>query len=796
MGLCPECLIRSGFPTEVAAETDSATQPAFVPPTVAEMAELFLELEILELLGKGGMGAVYKARQKRLDRFVALKILPPATGSDPAFAARFTREAQALAKLNHPGIVTLYEFGETRGQFYFLMEYVDGLNLRQLLAGGRISPREALAIVPQICDALQFAHDQGIVHRDIKPENILLDRRGRVKVADFGLAKIVGPNDGRDAGLQPGSTPIEDPNEPSRDLALPELTDAGRVMGTPHYMSPEQICAPGEVDHRADIYALGVVFYQMLTGELPGKRLEPPSKKVRIDVRLDEVVLRALEQKPELRYQQVSEVKTMVEAIVATPPGSSRRPPRRSDAAASEEAQTKRSGITTTGRTSWFVSPLASPEVREISAHLTPQERSETMLYGLLWGLWVVLATFGNLWLLKSLPAPGNWIVAAIIATIFLASLPPWFRMQRRFLYSTAWARENGYAAGDIRLFSFTRRNLWRVLLFASVASLLILGQQKLFMRFSGMAELPQNLRETAVQERNQRARLEVQQHPNGVSAYHLTAHTLAGPPFVARLPDGGSIELLAVRMPPSTNEPWWQPNGAPSAFDRSIKSERGEPGDGVSALVRMKYPTPRSQWPLPAGGTNPAGVDLGNGPGFAVQFGRRLLTTEPDNDPNTMLGWVDFEAPFAGAKETTLAFKVAVADWQLVAAQKPGWFEYLFASAAPKEWKFSETPEGDLKVTITHLVENAEAEYRLVAVDMSGTEYLPNLTQRTKRADEISTTLEATFAPSQGSRDHWQLPLSRVREVRLETRPYERLEFRKVSLQPGHRTTVEVKDF
>jgi serine/threonine protein kinase/signal peptidase I len=334
-GLCPACLLKMGA---AADSVTDAKSPPFHPPSVAELAPLFPQLEILELVGKGGMGAVYKARQKQLDRIVALKILPPGIGHDAAFAERFTREAKALAKLNHPGIVTLYEFGQVRSGtgvppvsreacvplaaggakgsekehtgetpvplYFFLMEFVDGVNLRQLLHAGRISPREALAIVPQICDALQFAHDQGIVHRDIKPENILLDRRGRVKVADFGLAKIVENRD--------------DVTKSSASENIPgNLTDAGKTMGTPQYMSPEQIAAPGEVDNRADIYALGVVFYQMLTGELPGKKIEAPSKKVQIDVRLDEIVLRALEKNPALRYQQVSEVKTRVETIVA-----------------------------------------------------------------------------------------------------------------------------------------------------------------------------------------------------------------------------------------------------------------------------------------------------------------------------------------------------------------------------------------------------------------------------------------------------------------------------------------------
>ncbi len=221
-GLCPACLLKQGAAEDTVSD---ARQPPFNPPSVAELAAKFPQLEIIELIGKGGMGAVYKARQRQLDRFVALKILPPGIGDDPAFAERFTREARALAKLNHPGIVTIYDFGRADGLFYFFMEFVDGVNLRQLLHAGRVSPREALAIVPQICDALQFAHDQGIVHRDIKPENILLDRRGRVMVADFGLEKMVGvdgwagcplPADGAHGVTRPTSSSLANSPRPSR----------------------------------------------------------------------------------------------------------------------------------------------------------------------------------------------------------------------------------------------------------------------------------------------------------------------------------------------------------------------------------------------------------------------------------------------------------------------------------------------------------------------------------------------------------------------------------------------------
>ena len=303
-GLCPRCLINLNFASDTFPQ--GKAQPSVPPPSIEELAPHFPQLELLECLGRGGMGVVYKARQPKLNRLVALKILAPERERDPAFAVRFTHEAQALAKLNHPSIVAVYDFGVADGLYYLLMEFVDGVSLGQLLHSGRLSPREALAIVPQICDALQYAHDAGIVHRDIKPENILLDRKGRVKVADFGLAKLVGSasSDGTN-----GTKGTDGRGE------VVTTTEAGHVMGTPPYMAPEQSEHPSDVDHRADIYSLGVVFYQMLTGELPKGDFVPPSKRVVVDVRLDEVVLRAMEKRPELRYQQVSDVKTMCETI-------------------------------------------------------------------------------------------------------------------------------------------------------------------------------------------------------------------------------------------------------------------------------------------------------------------------------------------------------------------------------------------------------------------------------------------------------------------------------------------------
>jgi serine/threonine protein kinase len=290
-GVCPRCLMQQAMlPTAVLAD------PPPAPPD-ADIVAAFPQFEILQLIGAGGMGRVYKVRQPHLDRVAALKLLPRELAADPAFAERFTREGRALAKLSHPNIVGVFDFGVSGGYYWLLMEYVDGVNLRQAMHAEAMKPSEALHIIPSICAALEYAHSQGVLHRDIKPENILIDTAGRVKIADFGVAKLRG--------------------EEGRHVSL---TLSGSALGTPAYMAPEQIERPQDVDHRADIYSLGVVFYEMLTGELPLGRFPAPSEKPGVDPRLDSVVFRTLEKQRERRYQSAGEMKTQVESVAAAPP--------------------------------------------------------------------------------------------------------------------------------------------------------------------------------------------------------------------------------------------------------------------------------------------------------------------------------------------------------------------------------------------------------------------------------------------------------------------------------------------
>lgn len=271
-----------------ASPRTSGSRLIWEPPPPDRLAELLPAYEVIRLIGRGGMGAVYEALQKSLRRKVAIKILPGGGGDDELhFAERFRHEAFAMARLNHPGIVNVFDAGETQdGLLYFVMELVEGRDLaHELETRGHLPEAETLSIVTQVAEALAYAHGNGIVHRDMKPANLLLDARGRVKVADFGLAKL---------------------EEAERSWLL---TRTGTTMGTPDYIAPELRKAGRVADARADLFSLGVMAYQMLTGELPRGMFQLPSECVPgLDERWDRFVCRALEPKPEDRYQSAAEL--------------------------------------------------------------------------------------------------------------------------------------------------------------------------------------------------------------------------------------------------------------------------------------------------------------------------------------------------------------------------------------------------------------------------------------------------------------------------------------------------------
>ncbi len=302
-GLCPRCVLSSAATPAGSAPAPTLLQDRGAPPRIETIAAAFPHLEILSLVGSGGMGFVYHARERASSRPVALKILRAQLAGDPAFAERFQREAQTLARLDHPNIVRILGHGQSGDFCHLTMEYVDGANLAEAMRADRFTPAQALQIASVICDALHYAHQRGVSHRDIKPENILLDAQGHVKIADFGIAKLL--------------------HAFSDDAPKPNLTLTGQALGTPHYMAPEQIERPERVDHRADIYSLGVVFYELLTGELPLGRFPAPSTKSDLDPRFDEILFRALAKEPVLRQQsarQLSEELAEVSRSESTPP--------------------------------------------------------------------------------------------------------------------------------------------------------------------------------------------------------------------------------------------------------------------------------------------------------------------------------------------------------------------------------------------------------------------------------------------------------------------------------------------
>jgi serine/threonine protein kinase len=272
-GLCPNCLLKQAF-----------KEPSTIPG-----------VELIEFIGRGGMGAVYKGRQYILNRIVAVKFMPPRAADGGSIIRRFEREAQLLARLNHPNVVAVYEFGLAGNFPYFTMDFVDGPSLRQiLLKSGPLIPSEAVKLFLQLCDGLEHAHQFGVIHRDIKPENLLVDKKGILKIADFGLAKL---NGGANASCE-------------------WQTSDGRPRGTLGYMAPEQILKPEAVDHRTDIYLAGAVLYEMLTGKPPLGRFPAPSQKAKVNSSLDAVLFKALEPDVARRYQDIRDFKQAVEAVV------------------------------------------------------------------------------------------------------------------------------------------------------------------------------------------------------------------------------------------------------------------------------------------------------------------------------------------------------------------------------------------------------------------------------------------------------------------------------------------------
>lgn len=296
---CPACIVR-WLAEEDRHDDAGSAATVLLPPTPPAgrsrpdgLEGLPPQYEIESLIGRGGMGAVYRGRHLGLNRPVAIKVLPADMLGDPEFAVRFRREARTLAKLHHPGIVSVHDSGETAdGNLYFTMELVEGTDLAHLIRGKALPPAAALEIASQVCDALQYAHDQGVIHRDIKPANVLVTRDGRAKLADFGLAR------------------------PDEDIHS-RVTKTQRVMGTADYMAPEH--RAGLPDHRADIFSLGVMLYEMLTGHTPRGNWPAPSKITSVDHRLDQIVLKALELEPDHRYQRASDLKSDLEMLKTAP---------------------------------------------------------------------------------------------------------------------------------------------------------------------------------------------------------------------------------------------------------------------------------------------------------------------------------------------------------------------------------------------------------------------------------------------------------------------------------------------
>ncbi len=259
---------------------------SFTPPELDEIAALLPQFEILSFIAKGGMGAVYLAKQKSLDREVAIKILPRSFGEDEAFRSSFEAEAKSMAKLNHPNLIGIYDFGQIDGMLYIVMEMVHGSSLYHASYGKTIDQAEAGRIICEICRGLDNAHQQGILHRDIKPANILLDDQLSPKIGDFGLARPIGDH------------------------------ESDTAYGTPGYTAPEVVHNPSAVDESTDLYSVGAMLYELLTSKLPEKPYMPAATLVGCDTRFDDIVRKAMNGDPILRFRTAQSMVEAIEAII------------------------------------------------------------------------------------------------------------------------------------------------------------------------------------------------------------------------------------------------------------------------------------------------------------------------------------------------------------------------------------------------------------------------------------------------------------------------------------------------
>ena len=335
-GQCPFCLMwlaRGGLEQcpDDSMSTEHCSGPAsglavsgFDKPAAQQpdqdlewLQDSLRQYEDFTFVGRGGVARVYRARERGGGRDVAIKLLVNPTAESGAVSDRFRFEAEILRKLRHPAIVTAFDFGESDGRLYLVMEYLSGITLRRLIAANQLSPKQSIVIAHEICGALQYAHSQDIVHRDIKPDNIIVAEHGN----EFG-SRVVSRTDSRNSLVKLTDFGLARQCEAASDAA--RFTQSGHILGTPYYMAPEQRYNAQQVDHRVDIYAVGVLLYEMLTGTLPVVMSDPPSQLTEVDEGIDEIVFQCLATDPEYRIQTVEELSNQLESVLVSSPVSER----------------------------------------------------------------------------------------------------------------------------------------------------------------------------------------------------------------------------------------------------------------------------------------------------------------------------------------------------------------------------------------------------------------------------------------------------------------------------------------